>query len=49
MAGAILILFVMFIAGPIAVFVLGLVLSAVNGWLLTADADDRANAAPDAA
>jgi len=48
MAGAILILFVMFVAGPIAVFVLGLVLSAVNGWLFTADANDRANA-PDAA
>jgi hypothetical protein len=48
MPGAILILFAMFIAGPIAVFVLGLVLSAATGWLLTADADDRANA-PDVA
>ena len=34
----------MFIAGPIGVFVLGLVISAAIGWLLTADADDRANA-----
>jgi hypothetical protein len=44
MPGAIIILFVMFIAGPISIFVIGLVLSAATGWLLTADADDRANA-----
>ena len=44
MPGAIIILFVMFIAGPIGIFVVGLVLSAATGWLLTSDADDRANA-----
>jgi hypothetical protein len=44
MVGAIIILFVMFIAGPIGVFVLGLVLSAVNGWVFTADAQARAEA-----
>jgi len=42
MPGAIIILFVMFIAGPISIFVVGLVLSAATGWLLTADANDRA-------
>ncbi len=41
MPGAIIILFVMFIAGPISIFVVGLVLSAATGWLLTADANDR--------
>ena len=44
MPGAVIILFVMFIAGPIGTFALGLVISAAIGWLLTADADDRANA-----
>jgi hypothetical protein len=50
MPGVVIILFVMFIAGPISIFVIGLVLSAATGWLLSADADDRDNApAPDSA
>jgi hypothetical protein len=46
MGGAIIILFLMFVAGPIGVFALGLVLSAGLGWLLTTDADDRAGETP---
>ena len=41
MGGAVIILFAMFIAGPIGVFALGAVWSAVNGWFLVADADAR--------
>ena len=44
MGGAIVILVAMFIVGPIGVFVVGIVWSAANGWLLTADADARAEA-----
>jgi hypothetical protein len=43
--GAILILLVMFIAGPIGIFVVGAILSAAFGWLASVDADDRARAA----
>ena len=42
MGGAIIILFLMFIAGPIGIFAIGVILSAALGWLLTTDADDRA-------
>ena len=44
MGGAIVILVAMFVVGPIGVFVVGIVWSAVTGWLLTADADARAEA-----
>jgi hypothetical protein len=42
--GAIVILFVMFVAGPIGVFAVGAVWSALNGWLQSAAADARAEA-----
>jgi hypothetical protein len=42
MGGAIIVLFVMFVAGPIGVFAVGVIWSALTGWLLTADADQRA-------
>jgi hypothetical protein len=48
MGGAILILVAMFIAGPIGVFAAGVIWSAINGWLLSEDADARAKA-PDVA
>ena len=35
MGGAIIILFVMFVAGPIGVFAVGVIWSALTGWLLT--------------
>jgi hypothetical protein len=46
--GAILILVAMFVAGPIGVFAAGAIWSMVNGWLLSEDADARAEA-PDLA
>ena len=50
MGGAIIVLFVMFVAGPIGIFVVGVIWSALTGWLLTAEADARAaEPAPDAA
>ncbi len=42
MGGAIIVLFVMFVAGPIGVFAVGVIWSALTGWFLTADADARA-------
>ena len=42
MAGAIIILFVMFVAGPIGVFAVGAIWSAANGWLQSEAADARA-------
>ncbi len=41
MVGVIIVLFVMFVAGPIGIFVVGVIWSALTGWLLTADADAR--------
>jgi hypothetical protein len=46
MGGAIIIIFVMFIAGPIGVFATGAIWSAVNGWLLSEDADRAPSAEP---
>jgi hypothetical protein len=43
MVGAVIILVVMFVVGPIGVFVLGAIWSAANGWLLTNDADTPAD------
>jgi hypothetical protein len=40
--GVVLILLVIFIVGPIGLFVVGGVWSALTGWLLSADADARA-------
>jgi hypothetical protein len=42
MGGAILILIAMFIAGPIGLFAVGAIWSAVNGWLFSEDAERRA-------
>ena len=42
MIGAILILLVIFVIGPIGLFVVGAVWSAVTGWLMSEDADARA-------
>jgi hypothetical protein len=44
MGGGIIILLAMFVVGPIGVFALGVVLSAALGWLLTDDAETRAEA-----
>jgi hypothetical protein len=43
--GPIIILVFLFIVGPIGLFVVGGVWSALNGWLLSDDADARANEA----
>jgi hypothetical protein len=40
--GVVLVLFVIFVAGPIGLFVVGGVWSALTGWLLSEDADARA-------
>jgi hypothetical protein len=40
--GVVLVLLAIFIVGPIGLFVVGGVWSALTGWLLSADADDRA-------
>jgi hypothetical protein len=42
MGGPIILLLVMFVIGPIGIFITGAIWSAANGWLLSADADDRA-------
>jgi hypothetical protein len=47
-AGAIIILVAMFVVGPISVFLVGAIWSAINGWLQSADADARAAAATSA-
>jgi len=39
--GAILILLVIFVIGPIGLFVVGGVWSALTGWLMSEDADAR--------
>jgi hypothetical protein len=40
--GVVLVLFVIFIAGPVGLFVVGAAWSALHGWLLSEDADARA-------
>jgi hypothetical protein len=42
MLGVVIILVVLFILGPIGLFVAGALWSALNGWLLSDDADKRA-------
>jgi hypothetical protein len=50
MGGAIVVLFLMFVAGPIGIFAVGAIWSAAFGWLVGADADTRGEApATDAA
>ena len=44
--GPILVLLFLFVIGPIGLFVVGGIWSALNGWLLSDDADARANADP---
>ncbi|MDQ1459301.1 MAG: hypothetical protein QOI08_785 [Actinomycetota bacterium] len=46
MVGVVLVLFVIFIAGPIGLFVVGAAWSALHGWLLSEDADARAGDSP---
>jgi len=42
MVGVVLVLIAIFIAGPIGLFVVGGIWSALNAWLLSDDADTRA-------
>ena len=42
MIGAVLILLVIFVIGPIGLFVVGAAWSALTGWLMSEDADARA-------
>ena len=49
MVGVVLILIVMFVAGPIGVFAAGAIWSAINGWLQSDAADERAEATDPAA
>ena len=46
MVGVVLVLLAIFVVGPIGLFVVGAVWSALNGWLMSADADDRAAGNP---
>ena len=48
MLGVVVILVVLFIVGPIALFVAGALWSALNGWLLSDDADKRAGQSSEA-
>ncbi len=41
MLGVVVILIVLFVVGPIGLFVVGAAWSALNGWLLSDDADAR--------
>ena len=42
MIGVILVLLAIFVVGPVGLFVVGAAWSALNGWLLSEDADARA-------
>ena len=42
MIGVVLVLLVIFVVGPIGLFVVGAAWSALTGWLLSEDADARA-------
>jgi hypothetical protein len=44
MVGVVLILLVMFVAGPIGLFLVAAIWSAIFGWLVGGDADQRGNA-----
>jgi hypothetical protein len=45
MVGVVLMLIALFIVGPIGLFVVGGMWSALNSWLLSDDADKRAEGA----
>jgi hypothetical protein len=45
MVGVVLMLIALFIVGPIGLFVVGGMWSALNAWLLSDDADKRAEGA----
>ena len=42
MIGVVLVLLAIFIVGPVGLFVVGAAWSALNGWLMSEDADTRA-------
>ena len=44
--GAVLIVLVIFVVGPVGLFVVGALWSALHGWLLSEDADARAADSP---
>ena len=46
MVGVVLVLLVIFVVGPVGLFVVGAAWSALHGWLLSADADARAAGKP---
>ncbi len=41
MVGVVLVLLVIFVVGPVGLFVVGAAWSALTGWLMSADADAR--------
>lgn len=46
MPGVVLVLLAMFVVGPIAIMLAGAMWSALMGWLLAEDADQRAEGRP---
>lgn len=46
MVGVVGVLLFLFVIGPIGLFVVGAAWSALNGWLLSDDADNRAGVEP---
>ena len=46
MVGVVLVLLVIFVVGPVGLFVVGAAWSALHGWLLSEDADRRAADSP---
>ncbi len=46
MVGVVLVLLVIFVVGPVGLFVVGAAWSALTGWLMSADADARASDSP---
>ena len=46
MAGVVLILLALFVIGPIGLFIVGGIWAALQGWLMSDDADARAAAPP---
>ena len=43
MIGAVILIFAMAVVGPIGLFLVGAIWSAVTGWLLSDDADEAPN------
>ncbi len=46
MVGVVLVLIAIFVAGPVALFLVGAAWSALNGWLLSDEADAAAEGKP---